>query len=385
MPSSESRPSSALGPPSSTTWRRQRLLRIGSYNNAAPVPQAVQEDADDRDISNSEPSLLNSAAVAEGLPLRSDHGSRSYGTLPTPRRGFLLKKRSLRDALRLPDLSLHRTATSSNPSSPTYTPSVFRELAYSRLSAMQRPISAYDAPFSSSKDEPDSAIDAKVNGIRVWYSSFSSIDWLHDAIKDSVRFSKLRKRKSVRARLLLLLDKSLGWVIVTIVGFLTAVVAFLVVRSEQWLFDSKEGYCREGWWRAKRFCCPVSDDGAFSLPDFTNEEGCPAWELWTEVLSWKEGDAGEQVVEYISYTIVAVSRPFRCTIKDASLIKLYDIQLGLAFLSCILTIFLTNSTTFITRKESGVLAPEFSDPSEAKPGSSTVEPKRKVMYYVSFF
>lgn len=45
-----------------------------------------------------------------------------------------------------------------------------------------------------------------------------------------------------------------------------------------------------------------------------------------------------------------------------------------------LTIYLTNSTTFVTRKESGVLSPEFSElksPQEPAP-----ENKRKVMYYV---
>jgi chloride channel 3/4/5 len=55
----------------------------------------------------------------------------------------------------------------------------------------------------------------------------------------------------------------------------------------------------------------------------------------------------------------------------------------LAVTSCLLTIYLTKSTTFITRKESGVLAPDFVEPSEAsKTPDPLVEPKRKVMYYV---
>ncbi|KAK7472833.1 hypothetical protein VKT23_000940 [Stygiomarasmius scandens] len=140
----------------------------------------------------------------------------------------------------------HRTLRSTlslrlgRPSNNLYTappsPTSFR--TYSRLTA-QRPISAYDAPLADKNDgeqASDSDMDAKINGIRVWYSSFSSIDWLHDAIKDSVRFSRLRRRRtSIRARLRLAFDRSLGWIVVTVVGLLTAVIAFLVVRSEQWL------------------------------------------------------------------------------------------------------------------------------------------------------
>jgi chloride channel 3/4/5 len=129
------------------------------------------------------------------------------------------------------------------------------------------------------------------------YSSFSSIDWLHDAIKDSVRFSRLRKRKSLRARVRLFLDKSLGWLIVTLVGFLTAIVAFLILRGEQWLFDVKEGYCHESWWKARRFCCPDSTEDII--------EECSAWRTWSELLV-RKGAIGEDFVEYISYSVIAV-------------------------------------------------------------------------------
>jgi chloride channel 3/4/5 len=178
-------------------------------------------------------------------------------------------------------------------------------LAYSRLS-VQRPISAYDAVLPSQDIEDETDFDAKINGIRVWYSSFTSIDWLHDAIKDSLRFSRLRKRKSLRARIRLAFDKSLGWIIVTIAGFWTAVVAFLIIRSEQWLFDLKEGYCGDKWWKAKRFCCPQNHELVF-LPDASNEESCDSWKTWSEAFSWKEGARGDAVVEYLSYTVIAVS------------------------------------------------------------------------------
>ncbi|KAJ6586988.1 chloride channel [Mycena vulgaris] len=303
--------------PSTTTWRRQRLIRIGSSGTLHAA----------------------AATATESTTLQLPENGRFYGTVPA--------RPSRR---KLPPISLPPTGLSS-PSSPTRSPSVsvFRDLAYSRLSS-QRPISAYDTPPVENTSD-DTEIDARINGVRVWYSSFSSIDWLHDAIKDSVRFSRLRKRKSLRARARLILDKSMGWFIVTIVGFLTAVVAFLIIRGEQWLFDFKEGYCSEKWWKARQFCCPEAVEALI--------EECPAWRTWSELLVSK-GAVGEDFIEYVSSSFIA---------------------LLLATISCLLTLFLTNSTTFATRKESGVLAPGFADAPE--PASQTELPKRKVMYYAA--
>ncbi|KAJ6593967.1 clc channel [Mycena capillaripes] len=302
--------------PTTTTWRRQRLTRISS---SSTLQAGAPPDT-------------------ESTTLQLPENGRFYGTVPArPRRKMTLP-------ISLP--SPH-----SGPSSPLRSPSIsgFRDLAYSRLSS-QRPISAYDAPaMENSSDETET--DARINGVRVWYSSFSSIDWLHDAIKDSVRFSRLRKRKTLRARARLFLDKSMGWFIVTIVGFLTAIVAFLILRGEQWLFDIKEGYCHDAWWKARRFCCPESTEALF--------EECSAWGTWSALLV-RKGAGAEDFVEYISYSVIAVS---------------------LATLSCLLTLFLTNSTTFVTRKESGVLAPGFADTPE--PASQSELPKRKVMYYAA--
>ncbi|KAJ7072261.1 chloride channel [Mycena amicta] len=277
--------------PSTTTWRRERLTRVGSSTTLGR--RATSPDT-------------------ETTTLQTPENGRSYGTIP--RRGSSRK---------LPPISLPPHSAIPSPTS-LRSPSAFGiGGAYSRLST-QRPISAYDGPISASSSEDETA-DARINGVRVWYSSFSSIDWLHDAIKDSLRFSRLRKRRSWRARVRLWLDKSTGWFIVTIVGFLTACVAFLVVRGEAWLFDLKEGYCTVGWWKSRHFCCP----------DLLLDE-CSAWRTWS--------------------------------------------QLCLATLSCVLTLYLTNSTTFVTRKESGVLAPGFADVPEL-PGRE--KPNRKVMYYAA--
>ncbi|KAG6903056.1 hypothetical protein C0995_007489 [Termitomyces sp. Mi166 len=342
----QSSPGPAAGNgPSTTTWRRERLIGIGgsgTTNNAGvPGPDSPPDD------NIFEPSIAESPIESTSLSFSRT----SYGTLPTSRpraTNLSIARRATPQPSRLSFSSLKRP--SSIPTAPS-SPSL-RDLALSRLS-LQRPISSYDAPLQP-KDEADA--DAKVNGIRVWYSSFSSIDWLHDAIKDSARFSRLRKRKSLRSRVRLAIDKSLGWFVVTIVGFFSAVVAFLVVRSEQWLFDVKEGYCYGAWWKAKRFCCPALNDFVVGP---RGEDTCQRWRSWVEVISPETNGFFSELTEYTVFACIALS---------------------LALISTLLTIYLTNSTTFVTRKESGVLSPDFPG-TAANLKDQTSNAKRRVMYY----
>ncbi|KAI0744080.1 chloride channel [Daedaleopsis nitida] len=345
----EDRPSGPLSGPSTTEWRRQRLLQIG---NDSSMPAAETDET---------------SALRPDPVLRSA----SYGTLPATARVNGGKQKSTfrsRHGLgALPSLLIPK-GRYTNPSTPSI--SSPRSLRNSNYFNAQRPISAYDRPVVAPEDVPSEGA-IKTNGIRVWYSSFTSIDWLHDAIKDSARQSALRKRKSKRGRLRRQVDRSIGWITVTIIGFLTAIVAFMIVRSEQWLFDIKEGHCTMGIWKAKRFCCPVKEEDILSvrpLPFLTMavEEDCPAWQTWGEYFTpvasrsdWLEVEA----IEYAVYTAFA---------------------LALAIVSSLLTIHLTASTSFVTRKDSGVLSSTFASGDDAK-GISHPPPggNRKVMYYAA--
>ncbi|KIJ18677.1 hypothetical protein PAXINDRAFT_70564 [Paxillus involutus ATCC 200175] len=343
----ESPPKGPLSGPSSTDWRRKRLLRIGSGIG----PGLLRDSCDNHDVPDERTSLHD----------ESETGNENYGAIihvrppPGPRTYSTLGYRNLPPP---PSLAIQHGAFSDPPAPTARSPTSFRSTINRRIS--QRPISAYDAPLvhSKSSNSPDD-IHVRINGFRVWYSSFSSIDWLHDAIKDSVRFSRLRRGKSFRSRLRLALDKSLGWIIVTVVGFLTAIVAFLVVRSEQWFFDAKYGYCTTGWWKAMQFCCSEIHE-----PFSSNGTTCPDWAYWSGVLSsWnhlgRRSVIEHDYMEYVSYTFIAVLW---------------------ATISSLLTIYLTASTSFITRKESGVLSPKFNN-SNCK--HNTSQPKRKVLYYAA--
>jgi len=280
--------------PSSTNWRRQRLLRIGSDNCIDTMPISLPQGADEEPV------------LDEATSLYPSNNQSDYGTLPSlGPRGSTLPSLRHRPPRR-PNVEFRRTMSASLVSSAPPSPNSLRRTLHWPLS--QRPISAYDAPLVNSKSNQETDINVRINGFRVWYSSFSSIDWLHDSIKDSVRFSRLRRGKSLRSRVRLAFDKSLGWIIVTVVGFFTAIVALLVIRSEQWFFDSKYGYCTDGWWKSQHFCCPVLDDLWISPLDAGD---CPHWRSWSNVIrSWIHNQPsstfGTDYVEYSASTCVAV-------------------------------------------------------------------------------
>jgi chloride channel 3/4/5 len=200
-----------------------------------------------------------------------------------------------------------------------------------------------------------------------------------------------------------MLDRFTGWAIVTIVGLLAAVIAFAIVRSEQWLFDLKEGKCADGFFKAKRFCCPISitpidsinstnsrtSGGLFDLfaiyPKSSSPDGlspqiaelpgdCDAWQPWTELFDpadWHPGSplsGAGWMTEYIAYTIVAVI---------------------LALCSSILTLKLTASTSFLGRKDSSSIATHTSSgktpfvPNAFVAQQAATTTTRKVLYFAA--
>lgn len=273
------------------------LDQVRDLNGAAGLPRNRANTTPYTRANDDEPG----SDMIENHQIGPSAGRRSYGTLPLRPRKLTSQSMAVSFGRTLSQWGLQRVRSNSSAILRSSPSSIF---SVGRLS---RPISTYDDPHVKGAAEADA--DAKVNGIRVWYSSFTSIDWLHDTIKDSLRFSMLRKRKSLRGRLWLTFDKSLGWIIVTIVGFLTAVVAFLIVRTEQLLFDAKEGYCRSSWWSAKRFCCPHFDDVELTVTrgDRLFKEMCPAWRTWADVLSGDQAANQDGAIEFVSYTCIAVS------------------------------------------------------------------------------
>ena len=111
------------------------------------------------------------------------------------------------------------------------------------------------------------------NDDRVWYDQFTSTDWVHDSIADNFRVRDLRARKDFRGRFYAWLDGAQGWILVAIVGCITACIAYFVDVTEVAIFDVKEGYCQDRWFLSKRKCCFVAED-------------CPSWRTWGDAMEF---------------------------------------------------------------------------------------------------
>lgn len=102
---------------------------------------------------------------------------------------------------------------------------------------------------------------------RVWYDQFTSTDWVHDSIADAFRLRNLRSRKDFRGRLYAWFDGAQGWILVAIIGCITACIAYFITMTESSMFGLKEGFCTGHWRLNKSACC-------------YGEEECPAWRSW---------------------------------------------------------------------------------------------------------
>lgn len=137
--------------------------------------------------------------------------------------------RTWSQSLRIPDwVSIY-----SQSNEPTQSTNCTR-LSDNRTSRVDRK-GGYDAEFKTE------LAGQSGNGMRVWYSTYTSVDWLHELVKESIRRKKLNRIRGLRGKLKRFWDKSQGWVLVTLIGIFTALMAGLIVSLEMWLFDLKEG------------------------------------------------------------------------------------------------------------------------------------------------
>lgn len=120
---------------------------------------------------------------------------------------------------------------------------------------------------------------------RVWYDQFTSTDWVHDSIADAYRVKALRSRKDFWGRIYVLFDGAQGWILSALVGFVVAVLAYVVNVSEATVFDFKDGYCTTHWYSSEKTCCPHGP--------------CTDWRDWGEVLNGFP--FGERWTDYVVY------------------------------------------------------------------------------------
>jgi chloride channel 3/4/5 len=135
-------------------------------------------------------------------------------------------------------------------------------------------------------DETNPTMASSMRGDRVWYDQFTSTDWVHDSIADAYRVKELRSRKDWRGRLEALFDGAQGWILVAIIGCITAGIAYLIDVTEAAIFDYKTGYCSYNWRYSKRKCCAgasICDDWC-RWSGLANREGDS--KLWSDFAAY---------------------------------------------------------------------------------------------------
>ncbi|KAH6615078.1 chloride channel-like protein 3 [Boeremia exigua] len=158
-----------------------------------------------------------------------------------------------------------------------------------RLSQLQHEQDVESASTISStlSKEEQQLVDSTV-GERLPYNDYTTIDWLHDLVKDSYRFRQINSLYSLRYKLIAQLDACSGWIAVVLIGALTALVAFIVDVAVATVADWKMGYCSTSPWKSRENCCrqSASQISTPKLRMFTGEgsvePSCSEWHAWSD-------------------------------------------------------------------------------------------------------
>lgn len=225
----------------------------------------------------------------------------------------------------------YRTMPASMPSTPrrglsrrtSYAHSM-RIRNHSRKGSLARKISRALRTDSAYDDDQDTqhGVPEKFQDDRTWYDQFTSTDWVHDSIADAYRVKELRSRRDWKGRIEALFDGAQGWVLVAIIGCLTAGVAYCIDVTESTIFDYKTGYCSTKWWYSKRKCC-------------SGASVCDKWFRWSSLIHM-EGDTKlwSDYVAFILWVIVLsiaaclLTLQTRTTISSAISLSTLDENLG---------------------------------------------------------
>ncbi|KAH9920115.1 chloride channel [Fomitopsis serialis] len=172
---------------------------------------------------------------------------------------------------------------------------------------------------------PSTTMAPRTNGTKIRanqkYEDFTTIDWIQDAILHSayighgsrweVAWAWTWSKSSIFA------DAAQSWFVVSLVGeCLHWGQCCLISIITAWLSDLKMGYCHDGWWLNRQFCCwEIENDDA----------GCDSWHRWSTVLP----------VRWTIYVIFAGTFCFTAAHLVRSIAK-YAAGSGISEIKCIL-------------------------------------------------
>ncbi|KAL8924072.1 MAG: hypothetical protein Q9208_004209 [Pyrenodesmia sp. 3 TL-2023] len=148
-----------------------------------------------------------------------------------------------------------------------------------RLSAVQHETDA-GSTISTHVSKEEQLLSATSIGERLPYNDYTTIDWLHDLVKDSYRSQSIQALGGIRGFLTSLFESGQGWIAAALIGVITACVAFCVDVAEATVSDWKLGYCRTNVFSNRESCC--TDRHPLGITKVNLGEGCSEWHMWTD-------------------------------------------------------------------------------------------------------
>ena len=338
--------------------------RMPRSNSSQPASQRIGEDdeeAEDNIISQSASFLSPSSPAAP----RKLHSARTSDLDLRSRLPSRLQSADERSSL----LAFGDGTTRSYTAPNTARPRISRTNSQSSLRFLKNHSRASSWGFrlanalgSSRKFTPGGMDESKASIFtdeRVWYDQFTSTDWVHDSIADAFRVRDLRARKDWQGRLYAWFDGAQGWILVAIIGFITACIAYFVNVTETSVFNIKEGYCRDGWYFSKRKCC-------------YGQETCDWWRSWGHQLRQPNSANGESWIDFIAFVFFVVV----FAVASCSLALLTKTEIPSAFSLSTLDENLGADAQkhHNISEDKGNISPDESESTEAKPGTMVYYP-----------
>ncbi|KAI0221534.1 hypothetical protein L0F63_001426, partial [Massospora cicadina] len=174
------------------------------------------------------------------------------------------------------------------------------------------------------------------NGLRVWYDDYTTIDWIHDYVKERVRLRRLRSVVGLKGWLVNSYDASQAWILVALIGTVCGCIAAGIDIGTEYLSDLKSGYCTANPFYNRSFCCWGED-----------ARRCAAWQSWSAALGVTRGNA--VWFDFAAYFCFAVTfalcaaglvyytaAPFRSSKKRKPAVKYYAAGSGIPEVKTIL-------------------------------------------------
>ncbi|WPG99578.1 Hypothetical protein R9X50_00239600 [Acrodontium crateriforme] len=141
-----------------------------------------------------------------------------------------------------------------------------------------------DEESNNVSQEQEQKLGSSSVGDRLPYAHYTTIDWLHDLVKDSYRMRRIRNRQGIRFQLFSLFDEASGWLVAALVGAFTAFVAFAVDVVEATVSDWKEGYCKRNPFLDRETCCSSKSQSPLDLLHASLKgQECLEFQAWSDI------------------------------------------------------------------------------------------------------